>query len=186
MDHSHPLNYVNRHEDDLVLDIIKYPNSILRKRCRSVDKISKEIIDLVDDMVETMKATDGVGLAANQIGKDLQIFVLNTTPHEDTPNPSVFINPEILDQDGSITEEEGCLSFPELYLKIVRYETIRLHAKNLRNEDIIYEASGLLARAVQHEIDHLNGIVFIDRVEKDDEKVIQEYFETADKETREK
>ncbi|MGB3341016.1 MAG: peptide deformylase [bacterium] len=160
----------------MVQKIIKYPDPILRKRCRSVDKISKEVVDLVDDMIETIKTEDGLGLAANQVGKDFQIFVLNITPHEDTPTPLVFIDPEILNQDGAVIEEEGCLSFPELYLKITRYETVRLHAKNLHNEDIIYESSGLLARAVQHEIDHLNGIVFIDRAEKDDEKVVQEYL----------
>ena len=131
---------------------------------------------MVDKMIETMKTEEGLGLAANQIGKDFQIFVLNITPHEDIVTPSVFINPEILNQDGVLIEEEGCLSFPELYLKITRYETVRLHAKNLHNEDIIYETSGLLARAIQHEIDHLNGIVFIDRADKDDEKLVQEYL----------
>jgi peptide deformylase len=164
----------------VVQKIIKYPDPILRKRCRSVDKISKEIIDLVDDMIETMKAEDGMGLAANQVDKDFQIFVLNVTPHEDTSTPLVFINPEILNQDGTVMEEEGCLSFPELYLKITRYETVRLHAKNLHNEDIVYETGGLLARAIQHEVDHLNGIVFIDRAEKDDEKVIQEYLKVSE------
>lgn len=160
----------------MVLKIIKYPDPVLRKRCRSVNRISKEVIDLVDDMIDTMKTKDGLGLAANQIGKDLQIFVLNITPHEDTPTPSVFINPEILNQSGTVVEEEGCLSFPELYLKIARYDKVRLHAKNLNNEDIIYESNGLLARAIQHEIDHLNGVVFIDRAEKDDENVVQEYL----------
>jgi len=132
---------------------------------------------LIDDMIETMKTKDGLGLAANQVGRDLQIFVLNLTPHEDAPTPAVFINPEILNQDGKVVEEEGCLSFPELYLKIARYKTVRLHAKNLHNEDTIYETGGLLARAIQHEIDHLNGIVFIDRAEKDDEKVVSDYLE---------
>ncbi len=161
----------------MALKVIKYPDPILRKRCQTVDKISKEVVDLVDDMIETMKAEEGLGLAANQIGRDFQVFVLNVTPHEDTPTPSVFINPEILNHDGAVIEEEGCLSFPELYLKITRYKTVRLHAKNLHNEDIIYETSGLLARAIQHEVDHLNGIVFIDRAEEDDEKVVQDYLE---------
>lgn len=161
---------------DLVLKIVKYPGSILRNRCVPVEKISKEIIDLADDMIETMKKADGIGLAANQVGSHMRIFALNTTPHEDTPTPSVFINPEILDQEGTIVEEEGCLSFPELYLKITRYEKVRLHANNLYNEDIIYETNGLLARAIQHEIDHLNGVVFIDRVMQEDEQVIKDYL----------
>lgn len=165
----------------MVRKIIKYPDPILRKRCRSVDRISKEIIELVDDMIDTMKTKDGLGLAANQIGKDFQIFVLNVTPHEDTATPSVFINPEILNQSGSATEEEGCLSFPELYLKIPRYDRVRLHAVNLNNEDIVYETNGLLARAIQHEVDHLNGIVFIDRAEKEDEKIVQDYLKESKK-----
>jgi peptide deformylase len=117
----------------MVLKIVKYPDSILRKRCLSVKRISKEIIDLSDE---------------NQVGSQVQVFVLNTTPREDSPTPEVFINPKILDQEGAVIEEEGCLSFPELYLKITRYEKVRLHAKNLYNEDIIYESSGLLARAI--------------------------------------
>lgn len=160
----------------MVLKIVKYPASVLKQRCIPVEKISKDIIDLVDDMIDTMQAADGLGLAANQVGSNYNIFVLNTTPHEDTPTPSVFINPEILNKDGAIIEEEGCLSFPELYLKIKRYENIRVHAKNLHNEEIIYETSGLLARAIQHEIDHLSGIVFIDRADKEDEKVVQDYL----------
>ena len=170
----------------MVHKIIKYPDPVLRKRCRLVDRISKETIDLIDDLVDTMKTKDGLGLAANQIGKDLQIFVLNVTPHEDEPTPSVFINPEILNQSGTIVEEEGCLSFPELYLKIARYDKVRLHAKNLNNEDIVYETNGLLARAIQHEIDHLNGIVFIDRAEKSDEDVVQKYLKESKMKTGEK
>ena len=148
----------------------------MRNRCVPVEKISKEIVDLADDMIETMKKADGIGLATNQVGSHMRIFVMNTTPYEDTPIPSVFINPEILNQEGTIVEEEGCLSFPELYLKITRYEKVRLHANNLYNEDIIYETSGLLARAIQHEIDHLNGIVFIDRAMQEDEQVIKDYL----------
>lgn len=164
----------------MVLKIVKYPDSILRKRCLSVKRISKEIIDLSDDMIETMKKSDGLGLAANQVGSQVQVFVLNTTPREDSPTPEVFINPKILDQEGAVIEEEGCLSFPELYLKITRYEKVRLHAKNLYNEDIIYESSGLLARAIQHEIDHLNGVVFIDHANKEDEQVIRDYLANLD------
>ncbi len=160
----------------MVLKILKYPESILRKRCLSVEKISKEIVDLSDDMIETLKKEDGLGLAANQVGSQVQVFVLNTTPREDMPTPEVFINPKILDQEGAVVEEEGCLSFPELYLQITRYEKVRLHAKNLYNEDIIYESSGLLARAIQHEIDHLNGVVFIDHANKEDEQVIRDYL----------
>jgi peptide deformylase len=170
----------------LVLDIVKYPDSVLRQRSQKVDKISKEIIDLVDNMIESMKAAEGLGLAANQIGTALQVFVLNTTPHEDKPSIAVFINPEIISQDGSATEEEGCLSFPELYFKLTRYDNVRLHAKNLRNEDIVYEMSGIMARAVQHEVDHLNGILFIDRAEKNEEKIIREYLAGIKKESIEK
>jgi peptide deformylase len=164
----------------LLLRIFKYPEAILRKRALPVEKISEDIIKLVDNMIETMLKEDGLGLAANQVGSTARIFVLNTTPHEDEPTPEVLINPEIINHEGRVHEEEGCLSFPELFLKIIRYERVRLHAKNLYNEDIVYETNGLMARAVQHEIDHLDGIVFIDRADKEDDPKVQEYLAKLD------
>lgn len=164
----------------MILKILRYPDAALRKKALSVDRISKDVFRLVDDMIETMLNQEGLGLAANQIGSLLRIFVMNATPSEDTPKPVAMINPEVLDRDGTVMEEEGCLSFPELYLRIRRADKIRMHAKNLYNEDLIYETSGFLARAIQHEIDHLNGLLIIDHdlVDKKDEEKVKHYLDS--------
>jgi len=159
------------------LKIIKYPDAILRKKAVPIDKISEEIFKLADDMVETMLKEDGLGLAANQVGSRLRIFVINTTPHEDKPTPVVMINPEILSQEGSVNTEEGCLSFPELYISIVRPEKVRMHAKDLYGEDSVYEMDGVLARAVLHEIDHLNGTLIIDYVDASEQDKVRKYVD---------
>lgn len=161
----------------MVLKIIKYPEPILRKKAVPVEKISQDIFQLAEDMVETMVKEDGLGLAANQVGSLLRIFVINMTPQEDQPTPVVMINPEVLSQEGTVRAEEGCLSFPELYLNIVRPQRIRMHAKNLYNEDFVYEMDGVLARAVLHEIDHLNGTLFIDHVDEAEKEKIKTYVD---------
>ena len=161
----------------MVLKIIKYPEAILRKKAVPIDKISEEIFKLADDMIETMLKKDGIGLAANQIGSLLRIFVINTTPHEDKPTPVVMINPEVLSQEGSVNAEEGCLSFPELYLSIVRPERVRMHAKDLYNEDFVYEMDGILARAVLHEIDHLKGTLIIDYADVSEQDKVKKYVD---------
>lgn len=160
----------------MVVPIVKYPDLILRRKALLVEKISEDIFKLVDNMVETMLEKDGVGLAANQVGSLHRVFVINTTPHEDTPAPIPVINPEIITQEGELIEDEGCLSLPELYLKIARPEKIRIKSKNLYNETFVLDASGLLARAVQHEIDHLNGILIIDYVAEEEREKVKEYL----------
>ncbi len=161
----------------MILKILKYPDPKLKKRTKPVSKISKEIFQLTDNMIETMLKHEGIGLAANQVGSELRIFVINAALGKQTPEPMICINPEIISQEGLLLEEEGCLSFPELYIKIARPESVLVHAKNLYNEDIMLEAIGYLARAVMHELDHLNGIAFIDHVEKVDEEKVKEYLE---------
>ena len=160
----------------MVVPILKYPDLILRRKALPVEKISERIFTLVDNMVETMLRSEGVGLAANQVGSLNRIFVLNSTPQEDTPKPIAVVNPEILDQEGKVVEEEGCLSFPELYLKTARSEMIRIQAKNLYNETFVLDATGLLARAIQHEIDHLNGVLIIDYVDETEKEKVKEYL----------
>ncbi len=166
----------------MIREIVIYPNAILRERTIPVAQINKEILALVDDMIETMLKKDGIGLAANQVGSRHRIFVLNTTPHDETPSPVVFVNPAILDADGEMNEEEGCLSFPGLYLHIPRSRIVRVRAKSLYNEDLVYDAQELLARAIQHEIDHLDGVVFIDRAVPEEQTTVQDYFEQKSKE----
>lgn len=150
--------------------IVTYPDPVLRKKASPVERITKEILELAEEMICTMIEADGVGLAANQVGSLERICVINTTPHEDKPTPVVMINPVIIDQEGSASDAEGCLSFPELYVTIARADLVSVQAKNTFNETIVYETTGLLARAVQHEIDHLNGVLIIDHVATDEDR----------------
>ena len=166
----------------MVKEIVIYPEAILREKTIPVAKIDKEIFTLIDDMIETMLGKDGIGLAANQVGSRHRIFVLNTTPHDETPSPVVFVNPAILNADGEMMEEEGCLSFPGLYLHIPRSRVVRVKAKSLYNEDLVYDAEELLARAIQHELDHLNGVVFIDRAVPEEQEMVRDYLEQKSRE----
>ncbi|MCX7994802.1 MAG: peptide deformylase [candidate division WOR-3 bacterium] len=134
-----------------MLEIIKYPGQILREKTRPVERITDEIFSLAEKMIETMIRNDGIGLAANQVGSLWRLFVINLKPFEERTEPVVVINPKILKQDGLVEDEEGCLSFPGLFLHIPRYNRLLLHYQNLYNEKIVIEADGLLARAIQHE-----------------------------------
>jgi len=161
----------------LILPIRKYPNQTLRKKAQRVEKITDSILALIDNMIETMMAADGLGLAANQVGSLKRIFVLNTSFDKKAPEPLVVINPEIIFQDEKeFIEEEGCLSFPELYLKISRPERVKIQAVDNYNRDYILDTSGILAKAVMHEIDHLNGVLFIDHIRPEEEKILQKYL----------
>jgi peptide deformylase len=160
------------------LSVLKYPAPELKKQTTAVDKIGEDIFQLVDNMLKVMVEEDGVGLAANQVGSEARIFVMNTTPSEEQVTPVAFINPVVLDQEGEVLDEEGCLSFPELYIKIKRPQKVRVYAKSLYNEGFVLDLSGILARAVMHEMDHLNGVVFIERAEATEKEKIDKYLET--------
>jgi peptide deformylase len=165
----------------VVLQIVKYPDPILKKKAEPVDKISKEIFILADDMIETMLKNDGLGLAATQVSSPLRLFVINVSLDGDTPKPMVVINPRIISEEDVEVHEEGCLSFPDLYLNIERPQKVRIYAKDLYNENTILDATGLLARAIMHEIDHLDGVLFIERVAQrahEEQKKIEKYLET--------
>ncbi|MFH1451504.1 MAG: peptide deformylase [bacterium] len=139
--------------------IRKYPDPILLKKAREVVEITQEIKNLAEEMIEVMGKEDGVGLAAPQIGESKRIIVVRIDD-----DSLVFINPVILNQSREEkTEEEGCLSFPELNLKIRRPKKIKVEALSEKGEKSVIEARDLLARVLQHEIDHLNGILFIKR-----------------------
>jgi peptide deformylase len=152
-----------------VRDICKYPDPVLRKKTQVVEKIDGTIDRLIDDMIETMHAAPGVGLAANQVGVPLQLAVIDLTSGEDRKNGKqhpilVIINPEILSQEGSVVEEEGCLSIPEYAETVKRAAKVKVRAKDREGKDFELEADGLMAKALQHEIDHLNGVLFVDRL----------------------
>jgi peptide deformylase len=157
--------------------VLKYPAPQLKKQTVEVEKIGEDIFQLVDKMLKVMVEEDGVGLAANQIGSEARVFVMNTTPSEEQPTPVVFINPVVLDQEGEVLDEEGCLSFPELYINIARPQKVRVYAKSLYNEGFVLDLSGILSRAVMHEMDHLNGILFIERALATEKEKIDKYLE---------
>lgn len=136
-------------------------DEILRKKCRKVEKIDKSIITLIQDMAETMYKADGVGIAAPQVGILKRIFVIDI--YDDT-GLKVFINPEILETKGSQIGEEGCLSLPGKSEEVERPNYVKVKALNEKGEEFILEAEELLARAVCHENDHLDGILYIDHV----------------------
>ncbi len=144
-----------------------YPDPVLRAKTARVETIDDSLQRLIDDMVETMHAAPGVGLAANQIGVPLQLAVIDIGEREEgRPKRSlvVLINPEILSQEGSVVAEEGCLSIPDLSEKVKRAAKVRVRAQERTGKVYEMEADGLMAKALQHEIDHLNGILFVDRL----------------------
>lgn len=147
-----------------VREIVTYPNEVLRTPAEPVAEIDDEIRQLVEDMAETMYAAEGVGLAANQIGVLKRIFVIDIAGEDEPSDLKVFINPELLELDGSQSMTEGCLSFPGAREDIKRAERVRVRALGLDGKPFELEATGLLAVAIQHENDHINGVLMIDKV----------------------
>ncbi len=146
--------------------ICKYGEKVLEKKTRKVnmEEIRKELPSLLADMFETMDAVGGAGLAANQVGLDLRLAVIKILREDEAPLSIVIINPEIVEKSGSMYEEEGCLSFPGLFAKIRRAAKVKVRAINEKGLPIEINAEGLFAKALQHEIDHLDGVVFVDRL----------------------
>ena len=147
-----------------VRKIVKYGAPSLREKSKEVIKISKKIQALVEDLYDTMYATNGVGLAAPQIGENVRVFVVDVGTDPKTMNPITFINPKIIKKEGAINSYEGCLSFPEAYTNVRRYKSVKIKALNIKGRPFVMEVTdgSLLARAIQHEFDHLNGVLFID------------------------
>lgn len=163
----------------MILPIVKYGHPVLRKKGTRIDPITPAIKQLINDMFDTMYAAAGVGLAAQQVGHAVQLTVIDVRAAKDRPStlelkgqptdvtafmPLVLINPQIQPVGEPATGPEGCLSFPEIYAEIIRPEFVEVAALNPKGERMEFKAGGLLARAVQHETDHLNGILFIDRM----------------------
>jgi len=148
-----------------ILKIEKYGFVGLREKAKEVTKISKKISTLIENMVDTMYANNGVGLAAPQVGHNLRIFVIDTTDPNDPPDPIIFVNPKIIKKSGAVNSLEGCLSFPEMYTNVRRYADVTVKATNYDGKPFVIEAKGgdLLSRCIQHEFDHLDGLLFIDR-----------------------
>lgn len=147
-----------------VRKVVKYGVPSLREKSKEVHKISKKIQILVDDLYDTLYATNGVGLAAPQIGENYRIFVIDVGTDPKTMNPITFINPKIIKKEGAVNSYEGCLSFPEAYTNVRRYKYVKVKALDIKGRPFVMEADegSLLARCIQHENDHLDGILFID------------------------
>jgi peptide deformylase len=183
----------------MILEVTKYGNPILRQKGARIESITPEIKTLIADMFETMYATKGIGLAAQQVGRALQLTVLDVRGVTDRPStlqrngqpaevdafmPLVLINPELTPLNDPVLGPEGCLSFPELYGDVLRPEAVAVKALNEKGEPIEFQCGGLLARAVQHETDHLNGILFIDRMDRKSKNEIRAELDFLQAETK--
>ena len=146
-----------------VKGILKYGDPILRKRCKNVEDFST-ISNLVEDMFDTMYEEDGIGLASNQIGVNLHLFVIDISYTDENEEPRIFINSGIQKKNGECLSLEGCLSIPGIQVEVKRSESVTLKYSNLDGSEKEEEFEGLFARAIQHEIDHLNGIFIVDRL----------------------
>jgi peptide deformylase len=181
------------------LPIFQYGEPILRTKGKHIDQVDDRIRKLAADMLETMEAVNGVGLAAQQVGEAIQLTVLDVSPVEDRPStmtfngehvdpkakmPLVLINPQITLGRETEIGTEGCLSFPDITGEIERAESVVVHAETLENKKIEIEATGLLARAIQHEIDHLNGILFVDRMNSATKVSLASRLKRLQKETK--
>jgi peptide deformylase len=147
-----------------ILPIRHYPDPVLKQVAEPVAEIDDEIKTLARDMAETMYAAPGVGLAAPQVGVSKRVVVIDCSPKDTPPQLITAINPEILAKEGESFEEEGCLSVPGFYTRIRRAARVRVRYQDLAGQTVEQEAEGLLAIAFQHEIDHLDGLLFVDHL----------------------
>jgi peptide deformylase len=147
-----------------ILEIKKYPEKILREKTECVSEFDDALQKLIDDMIETMYAAPGVGLAANQVGICKQVAVIDVSVRDEESSLIVVINPEIVHKEGEEASEEGCLSIPDYSTMVKRAKRVRVKCLDRNQKPIEVDAEGLLAKALQHEIDHLNGFLFIDRI----------------------
>lgn len=183
----------------MILPILEYGDPILRAKGKTIENVDDRLRELAANMIETMHAANGVGLAAQQVGEALQLTVLDVSPVEDRPStlkldgkdveakaamPLVLINPEIELRGATEVGVEGCLSFPEITGDIERAKSVIVRAQTLESGAIEIEAGGFLARAIQHEGDHLNGILFIDRMNSAAKAALSSRLKRLQKETR--
>jgi peptide deformylase len=183
----------------MILPVVKYGHPVLRQKGARIEKITPEIKRLIADMFETMHERHGVGLAAQQVGRALQLTVLDVREVQDRPStlelkgkpadvdeimPLVLINPEIKPVGEPVTAGEGCLSFPEIYAEISRPGFVEVKALNEKLKPVEFRAGGLLSRAIQHEMDHLNGILFIDRMERKKKEEFREELDSLQAATK--
>ncbi len=164
------------------LEILKYNHPALRKRATPITEITSDIVTLSQNMLETMYHNNGIGLAGNQVGVLKMIIIIDIGARESAPDPHIFINPSIVQTEGRGEYEEGCLSIPGLHELILRPEKIIIEAQNLKGQALRLEAEGLLARVIQHEIDHLQGVLFIDKLSPIKRHLLKSQLKKIDKE----
>ena len=148
------------------LPIFTYPEPVLAQIAQPVAEITPEIAKLIEDMVETMYESDGVGLAAPQVGKSIRLITLDETGPKERAKPMVLLNPEFVEQSGVKESEESCLSLPTFSCKVKRFETVTVRGLNEKGEAVEIQAEGLLAVILQHEIDHLDGKTLVDHASR--------------------
>jgi peptide deformylase len=183
----------------VLLPIVNYGHPTLRQKGARIEKITPAVTKLIEDMFETMYAAVGIGLAAQQVAQALQLTVLDVRGVKDRPStlelddkpadvaafmPLVLINPELKPYGDLVTGPEGCLSFPEIFEEITRPGFVEVNALDAKGKPIHFKAGGLLARAIQHETDHLNGILFIDRMSSKAKQAIKPELEALQSETK--
>jgi len=184
----------------MILPIVQYGHPALRQKGERIEKITPEIRALIADMFDTMYAAAGVGLAAQQVGRALQLTVLDVRGVKDRPStmelkgapvdpaenmPLVLLNPVLKPFGDPVSGPEGCLSFPEIYEEIIRPPSVEVTALSEKGEPIQFIAGGLLGRAIQHEVDHLNGILFIDRMPLTAKRALKPELEALQQRTKE-
>ena len=167
-----------------VMDIVHYGDAILRKKCKPVKQFNG-IERLLDDMFDTMYEADGIGLAANQVGLNLHLFIIDISHTEEVEEPFIFINGEIVGSEGECDYDEGCLSIPGVTLNVTRPESIDFKSQSQNGEWSRKTFSGLAARAIQHEIDHLNGVFIVDRIQEIDKMFIQSELKDIEAQSKE-
>ena len=151
----------------MILPLVILPDPVLRELSRPVERVDDALRRLADDMLETMYDAPGIGLAAIQIGQPLRMLVIDLAKEDEPKAPQVFINPQIVRHgDGVSVYEEGCLSIPDYYAEVERPDTVTVTYLDRDGREQVLEADGLLATCLQHEIDHLNGVLFIDHISK--------------------
>ncbi len=183
----------------MILEVVKYGHPALRQKGAKIGALNAEVKRLIDDMFDTMYAAKGVGLAAQQVGHALQLTVIDVRAVTERPStievdgkpadlldhmPLVLINPEIKPAGETVAGPEGCLSFPEIFGDIARQEFVEVNAQNEKGKPVSFRAGGLLARAIQHEVDHLRGILFIDRMDKKTKEEFRAELEDLQAETK--
>ncbi|MCF8043232.1 MAG: peptide deformylase [Desulfarculaceae bacterium] len=147
-----------------VLPIKTFPDPVLSHPCRQVNEVDDDLRQLSQDMLDTMYAAPGVGLAAPQVGRDLRLVVIDCAPRDQDPQPLVLFNPRIVQMEGQVVFEEGCLSVPDFTCDVTRADRVVVKAMDAEGRPITVEGEGLMAVCLQHELDHLEGRLFLDRI----------------------